>query len=154
MAIYGNAWYDFSFVDIGDYGLNNDSGVLLQSAIGKSLFKKEMNLPNPEYVKNPHAFGQISYYLVGDDAFSLQQWLMKPYPGQGIQENQAIFNYWLSRAHKVIENAFGMLAARLWVFLQPIQTTAENTEIVDKGTICQSKQWWLLFDWFCRFFGK
>ena len=32
-------------------------------------------------------FGQIPYYLVGEDEFPRQHWLMKPYPGQGIQEN-------------------------------------------------------------------
>ena len=61
---------------------------------------------------------------------------MKPYPDQGIQENQAIFNYRLSRARRVIENAFGILAAPWWAFLQPIQTTVDNAEIVVEATIC------------------
>jgi len=113
-----DARYVFSFVDIGDYGSNNDSEVFRRSAIGKSFFNKEMNLPNPEYIENLQNFGSIPYYLVGDDAFPLQQWLMKPYPGQGIQESQAIFNYRLSRARRVIENAFGILAARWRVFMQ------------------------------------
>ena len=106
-----DARYVFSFVDIEDYGSNNDSGVFRKSAIGKSFSNKQMNLPNPEYIKNSQAFSQIPYYLVGDDAFPLQQWLMKPYSGQGIQENQAIFNYRLSRVHRVIENAVGICAA-------------------------------------------
>ena len=94
------ARYVFSFVDIGDYGSNNDSRVFCKSDIGKSFFNKKMNLPNSEYIENSHAFGQILYYLVGDDAFPLQQWLMKHYPGQRIKENQAIFNYQLSRARR------------------------------------------------------
>ena len=111
-----DARYVFSFVDIGDYGSNNDSGVFrkcpntdifyflfghLSSSIGKSFFNMEMNLSNPEYIDNSHAFGQIPYYLVGGDAFILQQWLMKLYPGQEIQANLAVFNYRLSRAHRV-----------------------------------------------------
>ena len=67
-----DAQYVFLFVDKGDYGSNNDSGVFHKSAIGKSFFNKEMNLPNPEYIKNSHAFGQIPCYLVGDEAFPLQ----------------------------------------------------------------------------------
>ena len=39
-----DASYVFTFVDIGDYGSNNDSGVFRKSDIGKSFFKKEMNL--------------------------------------------------------------------------------------------------------------
>ena len=125
-----DARYVFSFVDIGDNGSNNDSGVFRKSAIGKSFFNEEMNLPNPEYMENSHAFGQIPYYLVGDDAFPDAD------PGQGIQENQSIFNYRLPRVRRVIENDFGILSARCRVFMQPIQTTVENAEIVVKGTIC------------------
>ena len=61
---------------------------------------------------------------------------MTPYSGQGIQENQAIFNYRLSRARRVIENAFGVLVARRRVFVHPIQTTVNYAEIVVKVTIC------------------
>ena len=68
-----DARYIFSFVDIGDYGSNNDSGVFRKSAIGKSFFNKKTNLLNPEHIKNSHAFGQI-HYLVGGDAFPLHQW--------------------------------------------------------------------------------
>ena len=61
---------------------------------------------------------------------------MRPYSGQGIQENQAIFNYRLSRARRVIENTFGVLVARWRVFMHPIQTTVDYAEIVVKATIC------------------
>ena len=78
----------------------------------------------------------MPYYLVGDDAFPLQQWLMKPYPGQGIEETQTIFNYRLSRARRVIENAIGILSARWRVFMSPLQTSAKNAETVVKATLC------------------
>lgn len=131
-----DARYVFSFVDIGDYGSNNDSGVFRKSTIGKSFFSNEMNLPDPDDIENSSAIGLMPYYLVGDDAFPLQQWLMKPYPGQGIQENQTIFNYRLSRARRVIENAFGILAARWRVFMSPLQTSVNNAETIVKATIC------------------
>ena len=70
-----DARYVFPFVDIGGSGSNNDSWVFRKSAIGKWFFNKEMNLPNPENIENPHVFGQIPYYLVGDDVFPLQQFI-------------------------------------------------------------------------------
>ena len=73
---------------------------------------------------------------MGDEAFPLQSWLLRPYPGQGILEEQRIFNYRLSSARRVIENAFSILAARGQVFTQPIQSTAEKTAPVVKATIC------------------
>lgn len=121
-----DAWYVFSFFDIGGCGSNSNSGVFSKLAIGKLFFNKEMNLPKPEYIKISHAFGQIPYCLVGGNIFLLQQWLIKPYPSQGIQKDQAIFNYWLSRVHRVIENAFGILAALWWVFMKSIQATRKG----------------------------
>ena len=50
-----------------------------------------MNLSNPKYIENSYALCQISYYLVGDDACPLQQWVIKPYPGQGIQKKPGYF---------------------------------------------------------------
>ena len=62
--------------------------------------------------------------------------MLRPYPGQGIPEEQRIFNYRLSRARRVIENAFGILVARRRVFMQPIQSTVEKTDRIVKATIC------------------
>ena len=47
---------------------------------------------------------------MGDEAFPLHSWLLRQYPGQGILEEQKIFSYRLSRARRVIEYAFGILA--------------------------------------------
>ena len=77
-----DAHYTFTFVDIGDYGSNNDSGVFRRSAIGKAFFNEELNLPSPDCIGNDKV---IPYYVIADDAFPLQDWLMKTYPGQGIQ---------------------------------------------------------------------
>ena len=75
-------------------------------------------------------------FFRGDEAFPFQSWLLRPYPGQGIPEEQRIFNYRLPSASRVIENAFGILAARCRIFMQPIQSTVENTDRIIKATIC------------------
>ena len=73
---------------------------------------------------------------MGDEAFPLQSWLLRPYPGQGILEEQRISNYRLSSARRVIENVFSILAARGQIFMQPIQSNVEKTDLVVKATIC------------------
>ena len=54
----------------------------------------------------------FSYFLLGDDIFPLNKWFIKPYPGRNLREKQKIYNYRLSRARRITENAFRILAGR------------------------------------------
>ena len=55
----------------------------------------------------------LPLYLIGDSAYPLQTWLMKPFPHNGILTRaQKTYNYRLSRARIVVENVYGRLKAR------------------------------------------
>ena len=131
-----DAQYVFTLIDIGSYGSNNDSGVFRNSVMGDAFLKNKFSLPEPEAIEGTTNVSEMPYFLVGDEAFPLQPWLMRPYPGQGIPENHTIFNYRLSRARRVIENAFGILVARWRIFLRSIQSSVETTHLIVKATIC------------------
>ena len=130
-----NARYIFCIVDIGSFGSNNDSQMFRNSHMGKTFFNDEMSLPVAECLEDSPTFGKVPYFLVGDEAVPLQSWLLRPYSGQGIPKEQRIFNYKLSRARRVIENALDILAARWRVFMQPIQSTVEKTDRIVKAKI-------------------
>lgn len=52
----------------------------------------------------------MPYVLLGDDAFALTNYFLKPYPGRQLDsEEKTVFNYRVSRCRRVIENAFGEL---------------------------------------------
>ena len=56
---------------------------------------------------------QIPAFFVGDPAYPLSTWLIKPFPyNTALTNDTTTFNYRLSRACIVSENAFGCLKAR------------------------------------------
>ena len=56
---------------------------------------------------------EIPLFLIGDSAYPLSTFLMKPFPHNSIvTPAQKKFNYNLSKARIVVENAFGRLKAR------------------------------------------
>ncbi|XP_046862305.1 putative nuclease HARBI1 [Xenia sp. Carnegie-2017] len=61
-----------------------------------------------------------------DEAFALNVNLMKPYPHRSAMGDEKVFNYRLSRARRIFENAFGILCARFRVLLKTLQLNVEN----------------------------
>ena len=121
-----DANYCFTLFDLGQYGSNNDSGVLLNSKLGQMFEGNLLNIPvDSKLQENGKA---LPYFLLGDEMFPLKKWLMRPYPGKDADEQQRIYNYRHSRARRVIENVFGILSSRWKIFQKPIRATVENVE--------------------------
>lgn len=60
---------------------------------------------------------EIGPYLVGDSAYTLSPWLIKPYPEGTRDPDEILFNKNLSSARVQVECAFGILKGR-WRILQ------------------------------------
>ena len=116
------------------------------SKMGEQFFKNKVHLPEVDSLGGSSISEKVPYYLVGDEAFPLQSRLLRPYPGQGILDEQVIFNYRLSRARRVTENAFGILSARWRIFMRPIQSNADDSQSSFHSTqlLTPNKQCWVL----------
>ena len=66
--------------------------------------------------------------LPGEEIFLFKPKLMRPFPGKNADEEQRVYNYRHGRPYRVIENAFGIFAARRRIFQKPIQATVKNVE--------------------------
>ncbi|GBN34436.1 hypothetical protein AVEN_213974-1 [Araneus ventricosus] len=119
----------FIFVDVGTNGRISDGGVCGKCKLKLALDRNTVNIPEVDNL--PLTTTKAPYVIVADDAFPLSLNLMKPYPGRGLNDEERIFNYRLSRARRVSENVFGILAARFQIFKQRIPTSPINaTKIV------------------------
>ncbi|XP_067245510.1 uncharacterized protein [Chanodichthys erythropterus] len=122
--------YRFLYVDVGCNGRISDGGVFGGCSLQDALEKRTSNIPAPAPL--PESDQLAPYCIVADEAFPLKEYLMKPYPNRKLSVEQRIFNYRLSRARRVVENAFGILANRFRVLLTTIniQSTAKVEDIV------------------------
>ena len=131
-----NANYEFTLVDIGDAGRQSDGGVYTNSKLGYAISNDLLKIPNAECFPSSTNGKKYPYVFIGDDAFQLKPHLLKPYPGGGDgDEMKTIYNYRLSRARRVIENAFGIAAARFRIFRNPIIAKVETVTLVTKAVI-------------------
>ncbi|CAH2009430.1 unnamed protein product [Acanthoscelides obtectus] len=127
--------YCFRYVNIGANERNSDSGIFRNSALYSDL---ENNiLPT-------------GGFLVGDDAFALKTYLLKPYSGTNLTRVQKIFNYRLSRARRIVENGFGILTSSFRIFQKPIPTDVNTTDKIIQAS-CALHNWLRLTSPSCYF---
>ena len=116
LLVVASTDYRFVMVDIGAYESSNDSGFLNHTALFKCLKKKKLGIPTSTQLPNDTKETHVPHVLLGDEAFPLCCDLMRPFARNALTNERCIFNYRLSRARKVVEIAFGILANRWRLF--------------------------------------
>ena len=107
-----DADYRFLWIDVGTPGSNSDAQIWNDCELQDLI--KEDKLQVPADAPLPGFDEPIPYAIVGDDAFALRKYLIKPYgrTRRVLTHAERVFNYRSSRARRVVENAFGILANR------------------------------------------
>ena len=126
--------YKFLWIDTSGKGSSSDAHIYNNSELQEALQRNDIiGFPQPDPL--PGDTQDIPYFLVGDDAFALRTYLMKPYGCKTMTRKQRIFNYRLSRARRVVENAFGILANRFQVLLTTMMHEADTVRLVVKACV-------------------
>lgn len=123
-----DANYNFTYVNVGMNGRISDGGIFWESDLAKALEKNWLNFPEDRPL--PGRTKAVPCVIVADAAFTLSNYILKPYPFRGLNEKQRIFNYRLSRARRVIENTFGILANRFRILLTTMSLNPEKSKLV------------------------
>ena len=116
----------FIYVDVGCNGRISDGGVFNGCTLQKVMDNRSNSFPDPKPA--PGDERPLGFAIIADDAFPLQETIMKPLSHKDMLVERRIYNYRLSRARRVVENAFGIMANRFRVFLTTIDLAPIKVE--------------------------
>jgi hypothetical protein len=131
-----DADYRFTIIDVGGLGKNSDYSAFTHSNLGKAFNNGQLHLPPDEFIPGTNL--KMPYVIVGDEAFPLSKHLMRPFPGNQLtnDDDKKVFNYRLSRARRVSENAFGILVRRFRMYERRMSMLPEHVNSVVLATCC------------------
>ncbi|XP_054648873.1 putative nuclease HARBI1 [Dunckerocampus dactyliophorus] len=124
-----DADYKFTYIDISDNGSSSDAQIYNESDLHRGLDQNRIHgFPQPDPLPNDSQ--DVPYFIIGDDAFSLRTYLMKPYSTRNLTKEERIFNYRLSKARWVVEKSFGISANRFRILLTTMQHHHETVRTI------------------------
>ena len=115
-----DADYKFLWVNTGASGSSSDAQIFNHSKLKRRIENGTLG-PPPNEPLGPGG-PDLHYFLLGDDAFALMPWLVKPYSRRQLTKEKRRANYRISRGRRVVENSFGILVKRFRV----LSTTLEQ----------------------------
>lgn len=112
MVLQGLVDHNYRFLDVyaGWPGSVHDARVFAHSSLYTGLSQGTLL---PSYKTTTISGVSVPLFIIGDSAYPLETWLMKPFSqAAAVSSQHRTYNYSISRARIVVENAFGRLKAR------------------------------------------
>jgi len=129
MAV-ADADYCFISAEVGAHVLSSDSSVFKNSTFGKLLESNKLNIPDTRVLPSDAEGLSMPFVLVGDEAFALSEHVLWPYPNKKLTFLKGIYNYRLSRARRIVECTFGILANKWRIFHRPTDVKPDFCDII------------------------
>ena len=128
-----DADYKFVYFEVGAPGRTGDATIWNVSPLKQQL--QDNTLHAPPSLATPDTNRAIPSLIVADSAFALGSTVMKPYPERNITWQERTFNYRLSRARRIVENAFGILACRFAVYQSAMKVDPKRVQVFILATL-------------------
>ena len=125
-----DARYRFIAIDVGAYGKKSDGGIFRHSSLYQLLSSNNFNTPNARKLSLSGV--GLPFVILGDEAYTLLSYLMRPYPRKQLTKSRRLFNYRLSRGRRVVESAFGILAGKWRMLNKPVETSPDMADRIVK----------------------
>lgn len=138
-----DANYKLVYVDIGCKGRISDGGVFNRSSLFHAIENNLLDIPAPRRLPNSDVVAP--FVIVADDAFALRTYVMKPFNFRGQDRSEQIYNYRLSRARRMVESTFGMLASKFRLLRTTIELSEANVKLAVLA-ICSLHNWLITID--------
>ena len=123
----------FLWASCGFPGNSHDSSVFQSTQQWSDVVSGKV-LPNGIQCINGDSELAVPAIILGDSAFPLLTWLLKPYGDSVPTAKRRYFNYRLSRSRIVSECAFGHLKGRFRILLRKCESSKDTVKIV--GLAC------------------
>ncbi len=126
-----DADYKFIWIDVGANGSASDAQIFNSSELYECIETGQIGLP--PVVPLPNDNRPMPFFIIGDDAFPLCTWLMKPFSHRNMEMDERIFNY---SAQRVSENAFGIMVNCWRCLLKPQEQNLKIFESIVSTCCC------------------
>ena len=121
----------FVVIDVGAYGRQSDANIFENTTFWHALKSNSLNIPAPRPF--PGTDDTQNLVFCGDEAFALRTDFLRPFSRRDLNHDRSVFNYRLSRARRVVECAFGRLAALWKVFDRPLRCSVHTVDSIVKA---------------------
>jgi len=123
----------FISVEVAAYGSSSDSNVFKNSIFGKLLDSNKLNSPDPKVLPSDAEGLSMPFMLVSDEAFALSEHVLRPHPNKKLTLLKRIYKHRLSRARRIVECTFAILANKWRIFHRPIDVKPDFCDNIVKA---------------------
>ncbi|XP_008190094.1 protein ALP1-like [Acyrthosiphon pisum] len=120
----------FIIIDVGARGKQSDGGTFASSKLCNLISNNNLNVPPEKHLPGTNI--KVPYVLIGDEAYPLKPYLMRPFPSRVLNPAREHFNERLSRARKCIECTFGVLRAKWRLLGKDIEVSPKKAVVIIK----------------------